>query len=85
MSLVPESLDKIFDFGIKGEGEVPFYNVLRIFLEKGKISTEDLKKIKGAVFYDQNDKLQVIPDQELFSRIVPSGLFPGFLSNNLIM
>jgi radical SAM superfamily enzyme YgiQ (UPF0313 family) len=63
ISLVPESLDKIFDFGIKGEGEVPFYNVLKIFSEKGGILIEDLKKIKGAIFYDQDEKLQIIPDE----------------------
>ena len=51
ISTLPTSLDKVFDFGIIGEGEETILEVVKNFEENG---LKNLKKIKGLVFYENN-------------------------------
>lgn len=52
ITAMPESLDRNFDLGVIGEGEITLKELLKLFKEKGAFSKESLKKIRGLVFYD---------------------------------
>lgn len=61
ISTLPESMEKVFDVGIIGEGEETLKELVELFL-KGKFSLENLKKIKGIEFYN-NDELIKTPER----------------------
>jgi radical SAM superfamily enzyme YgiQ (UPF0313 family) len=54
ISSLPESLDMIFDIGIVGEGEETLRELVELYLKKKEFRKDDIKKIKGIVFYDKN-------------------------------
>lgn len=53
ISTLPESLDKVFNVGIIGEGEETLKELVELVL-KNDFSSENLKKIKGIEFYHKN-------------------------------
>lgn len=53
ISALPESLDPIFQIGVLGEGELTVGELLKLLIKKGRFLKEDLKKIKGIVFWDE--------------------------------
>ena len=68
---VPERTTKkasVFDFGIIGEGEESFLELVEK-IEKGKIKESDLKKIKSLVWYKnkgkKNEKIIINPRRDL--------------------
>jgi radical SAM superfamily enzyme YgiQ (UPF0313 family) len=46
ISTLPSSLDKVFDIGVMGEGELTMEELVNLYLKKGEFSKKDLKKIE---------------------------------------
>ncbi len=61
ISTLPESLDKIFDIAVIGEGEETMRELVELYREKRKYSIEDLKKVKGIAFYDNGKLIKTEP------------------------
>jgi len=53
ISTLPQSLDKIFDVGVIGEGEKTFAELVEIYLKKGSLSSGEFEDVKGVVFFDK--------------------------------
>src|SRR3989344_5878442 len=58
ISTLPDSLDRNFNFGVIGEAEETFFEIVYLFLKKRRISEKDLSKIDGLVYFDKNKKLR---------------------------
>src|SRR3989344_2338297 len=69
ISTLPSSFDKCFDFGVIGEGEETFFEIVRLFLEKGIFSKAELFNINGLVFLDNNSKLVFTNPRRLIEKI----------------
>jgi radical SAM superfamily enzyme YgiQ (UPF0313 family) len=52
---LPQSFNKIFDFGVLGEGERTFLELIHAILNKADEKT--LQKIQGLIFFDRNGTL----------------------------
>jgi len=59
ISVLPnEFLWSLFDIGVIGEGEETFFELLRVFFkDKKKINFDHLKRVKGLIFRDKENKL----------------------------
>ncbi len=79
ISFLPDTLPDSFDIGVIGEGEQTMYELMQLYLEKGKFETNDLKRIDGIVYHsnggiiktNSRDPIQPIdkipfPDRSLF-------------------
>lgn len=64
ISLCPLSLDQNIDIGIIGEGEETFLDLARIFLAKKRLTSENLKNIKGIAYWDKKT-VKINPRREL--------------------
>ena len=51
ISTLPASLSKNFDFGIIGEGEETFLDIVKLFSRKKAFPKDWLSKIDGLVFF----------------------------------
>jgi anaerobic magnesium-protoporphyrin IX monomethyl ester cyclase len=63
ISTLPQSLDKIFDIGVIGEGEETISEIIDLYLTKARFFGSDLKKIKGLVFWD-DEQIILTPARE---------------------
>lgn len=54
ISTLPSSLDPVFDLGVVGEGEETMLELIN-YIREGRMSKEDLRKIKGLVFFDNGE------------------------------
>lgn len=58
---LPQTLHKSFDVGVIGDGEVTFFELVKSYIENKKFLPEELKKINGIVFHDNNKKIITKP------------------------
>lgn len=63
ISTLPQSLDRIFDIGVIGEGEETIPEIIELYLAKTRFSGSDLKKIKGLAFWD-HERIILTPARE---------------------
>lgn len=61
ISTLPESLEKCFDIGVIGEAEETMKELIELYLEKNRLSSSDLHKIKGIVFHENNKIVKTEP------------------------
>jgi len=61
MSTAPKSLDRIFDFGVVGEGERTLYEVCLSWLMRGGIERDGLSNINGLVLWDGDELVETQP------------------------
>lgn len=65
ISTLPSSMDKNFDFGVIGEAEETFFEIMKVFSKKKNLQKKDMQKIKGLVFFDEKNKLKFTTPREL--------------------
>lgn len=53
---LPETMTKYMDVAVLGEGEVQFGEVIKL-IQDNNFNPEELKKIKGLAFWDENNKI----------------------------
>ncbi len=63
ISTLPQSLDRVFNVGVIGEGEKTFAELIEIYLKNGFLSIEKFNGVKGVVFFDDK-KLKINPMRE---------------------
>jgi anaerobic magnesium-protoporphyrin IX monomethyl ester cyclase len=51
ISMLPEGLPDVFDFGVVGEGENTMLELVKLFSERGSFGDEDLGNIRGLVLH----------------------------------
>jgi len=68
ITAIPDNLEKCFDAGIIGEGEETVNDLVKTYLENKRFLPENLAKINGIVFYD-NDKKIITPEREVCKNI----------------
>lgn len=56
ISTLPTSLHSSFDMGVIGEGEETLLDILKLYNQKKAFLPDDLRTIKGIVFYANNEK-----------------------------
>jgi len=77
VSTLPESLNKVFDMGVIGEGEETLGDIIRTYANFGEFKVSALKKIKSLVFFI-NEKIIMTskrPPIELDSLPIPNFKF----------
>jgi len=55
ISGVPELMDKVFDFGVIGEGEEVLEDIIKNFSKKGKLNFQKIRNIENLVFWKGNN------------------------------
>ena len=60
ISMIPESLTEDMDVGCIGEGELTIIDLMKVFMEHKRFSSDELQKIDGIVFW-KNGKLIKTP------------------------
>jgi len=65
VSLMPHSLHEAFDFGIMGEGEETFSEVVEAFDKRGPLDSKALSGIPGLVFRDENGGIAFSPERPM--------------------
>lgn len=63
ISMMFSSLTKDMDVGVVGEGEETICDLFEIFSRKGKFDNDDLQKIKGIIYWD-NDRIAATDKRE---------------------
>jgi len=53
ISILPHTLPEVFDIGVIGEGEETALELLKLYMEEGKFSSERLNKINGIVYHGE--------------------------------
>ena len=64
ISGLPEQLDKIFDLGILGEGEVTLAEIVELKKIHTVLNEDILKNIKGICYRDENNKIIITDSRE---------------------
>lgn len=67
ISMSPASLTRHMDAGVVGEGEETICDLVELFLIKHKLLKQDLSKVKGIVYINENKKICLTPVQELIA------------------
>lgn len=67
VSTMPTMLDPAFDLAVLGEGEETFADLVRLWKERGAFRPEDLRKIPGLLFRNEDGQLERTPKRELFA------------------
>jgi len=79
-------LDKVFDIGVIGEGELTMEEIVNLYLKKGEFFKKDLKKVKGIIFFDDSGKIVTtnprLPIKNLDDLPIPDY---SFVSKNYFM
>jgi len=66
ITTLPQSFNKIFDFGVLGEGEETFLELIHAIFNKAE---EALKKIQGLIFIDKDGRLVRTEPRELIPEL----------------
>lgn len=69
ISTLPSSLDKNFDFGVIGEAEETFFEIIKLFSKKKTLQKKDLSRINGLVFFNKKNKLKFTKPRELIKNL----------------
>lgn len=67
VNALPLTLDRNFDLGVVGEGEVTFVELLELYLQ-GRLQHDYLKDVKGVVYW-HNKERYLTPPRETFENI----------------
>lgn len=59
ISALPQTLPKYFDIGVIGEGEQTMLELTKLYLQYHKFPNNELKKIRGIVFRNTNNRIIV--------------------------
>ena len=65
ISMMPSSLTKDMDVGVIGEGENTICNLFELFRRKIKFAKDDLQKIIGIIYWDDDGKITTTNKREL--------------------
>jgi radical SAM superfamily enzyme YgiQ (UPF0313 family) len=68
ITALPQSLDRHMTLGCLGEGEETIVELVRLFIDKGKLPLNDLEKIPGVCLWD-GDKLMFTPHRPLIANL----------------
>lgn len=68
ITCLPQKLSQSTDIGFIGEGEQTLLELMQVYLAKGKLHPDDLRKINGLVFWN-NGKLEFSAPRELIRPI----------------
>lgn len=68
ISALPNTLTSDMDAGCIGEGEITIVEIMGLFLKKGFLEREELKKIRGIVYHD-NGSIQCTQPREPISEL----------------
>jgi magnesium-protoporphyrin IX monomethyl ester (oxidative) cyclase len=68
ISTLPDSFHKVFDCGVIREGEVTFSKLTNLLL-KDKFKKEELKRINGLVFKDDNGRVIKTKERQLIKNL----------------
>ena len=73
ISSLPRRLSPFADVGVIGEGEETFLELIRLYLDKEKLNSHDLEKIKGITFHKDGQVMITEPREliEPLDRIPP--------------
>ena len=58
ISMIPESLTKDMDVGCIGEGELTIIELMKVFMEHKRFSSDELQKIDGIVFWKNGKRIK---------------------------
>jgi anaerobic magnesium-protoporphyrin IX monomethyl ester cyclase len=64
ISMLPQSLSDDMDVGILGEGERTIIEIFERFLERGKLMKEELARIKGIIYRNDQNQIQATETRE---------------------
>lgn len=67
ISMSPASLTEDMDVGVLGEGEETICDLVELFLIKHKLLKEDLSRVKGIVYIDEDKKICLTPVRDLIT------------------
>ena len=65
ISMMPSSLTIDMDVGVIGEGEVTVCELLESFIREGRFLKTNLKKIKGIIYWNDNNTIATSAEREL--------------------
>ena len=68
ITVLPKTLDKVFDCGVIGEGEETMDELVDLF-KQNRFKTQYLKKVKGICYIDKNSKLHITPKRSFIKDI----------------
>ncbi|MBC7186541.1 MAG: B12-binding domain-containing radical SAM protein [Calditrichaeota bacterium] len=66
LTALPQSLDPCVDVGVIGEGEQTLLELMRLYLDKGKLSAADLASIAGIAFHADGEVHVTAPRAPIF-------------------
>jgi radical SAM superfamily enzyme YgiQ (UPF0313 family) len=69
ISLLPTSFRKCFDIGVIGEGEETIKELISLYQKKEKFNPQELRKIKGIIFWNENKKLEMTDRREFIKNL----------------
>lgn len=69
VSTLPTVLDPVFDVAVLGEGEATFLELVQLWKERGAFAPEDLRKIPGLLFHDENETLERTPARDIIKEL----------------
>ncbi|MFX1451907.1 MAG: B12-binding domain-containing radical SAM protein [Promethearchaeota archaeon] len=67
ISMMPLSLTRHMDVGVIGEGEITICDLFDLFIKKRKLYENDLKKIKGIIYWKKDGKIATTEKREQIS------------------
>ncbi|MDO9464825.1 MAG: radical SAM protein [bacterium] len=65
ISMMPSSLTSNMDVGVIGEGEVTICGLLESFIKEGRFLRTNLKKIKGVIYWNDDNTIAASAEREL--------------------
>jgi len=61
VSSLPHRMPRCFDVGVVGEGEIPLFELVRLWIKKGAFTCRDLEQIRGICFHDDAGSILQTP------------------------
>lgn len=65
---IPQTLPKVFDIAVLGEGEQTMLELLRLFLDTGELNPGELAEIQGVAFH-RNGEVSITAPRELIASL----------------
>lgn len=69
ISMIPQSLPKDVELACIGEAETTIIEIFDLFLKEKRFPKDELRKIKGIVFRDENNNLVVTEQRSLIEKL----------------
>ena len=69
ITMLPHSLSRDMNVGVLGEGEATICDLFGLFLENKALNKNDLRKIKGIIYWNGNNSIVSTEKRELITRI----------------